>query len=44
MGVEDSDRPSLADQMLDDRNHRALAQIVGIFLEGQAVYADLISR
>ena len=38
--VEDSDVTALADQGLDEHDHRALSQIVGSGLEGQADHPD----
>ena len=41
LGIVDLDRHALADQLLGERHHRALAQIVGAGLEAQADQADL---
>jgi hypothetical protein len=38
--VVDAHLPPLADEHLDERHHRALAQVVGAGLEGEAEHAD----
>src|SRR5579884_3733709 len=40
MRVEHANVAALADQLLEHGHHRALAQVIRVFLEGQADYAD----
>jgi hypothetical protein len=40
MRIENTHLTSLANQLLEKRNDRALSQIIGIFLEGQADYTQ----
>ena len=44
VGIVNADLAALADQMLEQRYDRALAQIVGVFLECQSKHADVFGR
>ena len=40
MRIVDPDLATLADQVLQQRNHRTFAQVVGVFFERQTEYAE----
>src|SRR6202795_3959829 len=44
MRIENLHVPPLADELLEQRHHRALAEIVGIFLKSQSYHADPLGR
>ena len=44
VGIINADRPSLGQHLLEQRNHRTLAQVIRVFLKGEPKHADALCR